>query len=144
MGKTWVVVAASSRARIFSLEGGEALKELEDLTKPSARQHETDLTSDLPGRSFDSAGEGRHAMEEPTSPKHREAIEFSREVAARLDQARTRNELERLAIVAAPAFLGLLRQHFTPELAKAVVLEIDKDLSRADSTEIRDHLPKRI
>lgn len=145
MGKTWVVVADASRARIFSLSGPrDSLQEREDLAKPTARQHETDLTADLPGRSFDSAGEGRHAMEERTSPKQREAIEFSREIAERLEQARTRNELEGVVLIAAPAFLGLLRQHLGPELSKHVVLAIDKDLSRADRSEIVDHLPERV
>lgn len=145
MSKTWVVVAGSSRARIFTVSKPRGpLQEREDLTKPSARQHETDLTSDRPGRSFDSWGKGRHAYEEPTPPKAREALEFSREVADRLDTARARSELERLVLVAAPAFLGLLRQHLGPELKKHVVLEIDKDLSRADAREIRAHLPERL
>jgi protein required for attachment to host cells len=52
MATKWVVVAESSRARIFAfLQAGLAMEELEGLTHPASRAHERDLISDRPGRS---------------------------------------------------------------------------------------------
>lgn len=45
------------------------MEELEGLKHPASRAHERDLISDRPGRSFDSFGSGRHAMEEEVSLK---------------------------------------------------------------------------
>jgi hypothetical protein len=73
MATKWVVVAESSRVLAFQ-QAGLAMEELEGLMHPASRAHERDLISDRPGRSFDSFGSGRHAMEEEVSLKQREAI----------------------------------------------------------------------
>ena len=94
MATKWVVVAESSRARIFVFQqAGLTMEELEGLTHPASRAHERDLISDRPGRSFDSFGSGRHAMEEEVSLKQQEAIVFAREISDRLAR-RTRGEFD--------------------------------------------------
>ncbi|MCW8855424.1 MAG: host attachment protein, partial [Gammaproteobacteria bacterium] len=51
MSTTWVVVADSSRARIFTAETStSALQEIETLAHPEGRLHEQALSSDLPGK----------------------------------------------------------------------------------------------
>ena len=114
MFNRWFVVADSSRARIFSYNGVKAeLSELDDLSHPESRLHESELTADLPGRSFDSAGQGRHAMEQPVSAKEQEARSFATQIAAYLDKACNENRLESLIVIAAPEFLGHLRAGFS-------------------------------
>lgn len=143
MAYTWVVVADSVRARIFTAETSTSgLAELETLTHPEGRMHDRDITSDLPGRSFDSLGNARHAMEPPTDPKHELAIEFARTVAHHLDAARIKKDFERLVIVAAPAFLGLLRDQLNPTCRKQVAFELNKNLTQHTPEDIREHLPK--
>jgi hypothetical protein len=63
MSKHWIVVADQSKARIFTVDDprGE-LQELEQLEHPVGRDQAQTLGSDRPGRSFDSSGQGRHAM----------------------------------------------------------------------------------
>ena len=47
MATKWVVVAESSRARIFVFQqAGLTMEELEGLTHPASRAHERDLISD--------------------------------------------------------------------------------------------------
>lgn len=145
MGTTWVLVAESSRAKIFEATGPRgALVELESLSHSAARQHEQDITSDLPGRSFDSLGGQRHRMDAPTSPKRHEAETFSRELAKRLDAAFSAGEFARLVLVAPPAFLGLLREHLSTALAEQIVAEVAKNLVLREAADIRAHLPERL
>ncbi len=141
MAKTWILVGDSSRARLLLAEHTNApLQELDTLENPAARLRNQDLSSDGPGRSFDSAGRGRHAMEQRESPKHHEAATFARHLAERLEQARGHGELERLVLVAPPRFLGLLRDEMGTDLSRLVIAEIDKDLTAVDASELRTHL----
>ncbi|HKK07187.1 MAG: host attachment protein [Gammaproteobacteria bacterium] len=145
MSNTWVLVAESSRAKIFEVaHPGGALVELEDLAHPASRQHEQEITADLPGRAYDSQGGQRHKMEEPTSPKHQEAVVFSRELAERLAAAHGAGAFERLVLVAPPAFLGLVREQLSVELARCVTDEVAKNLVLHDTNDIRAHLPAHL
>lgn len=142
MVKTWILVADSSRARLLQAEKANApLQELETLENPAARMRNQDLISTPPGRSFDSGGQGRHAMEQRDSPKHHEAVVFARRLAGRLEQGRGEGELQRLVLVAPPRFLGLLRDELGADLRRLVITEIDKDLTAIDVAELREHLP---
>ncbi len=145
MKSTWVVVADSTRARILKADNAVGpLSELETLVHPESRLHERDLISDAPGRAFDRAGQGRHAMGQQVSPKEHEIEAFTRQVAERLDHARENGELEQLIIVAPPSVLGKLRKALPQEVSRLVTLEVDKNLTRLSPGEIRAHLPERL
>ncbi|MGH8613607.1 MAG: host attachment protein [Gammaproteobacteria bacterium] len=70
------------------------LREMEGLFHAAARTYARDLTSERPGRSFDS--HGRHAMEPETDAKRHEAKVFAKEVAERIERARMEGELDEL------------------------------------------------
>jgi protein required for attachment to host cells len=142
MTTTWVVAADSSVCRIF--EAGEpagALQELEVLTHPEARLRARELVSDRPGRTFDSKGAGRHAKEAPVGPKRHEAMVFAGRIADRLEAGRVAHAFDRLALVAAPKFLGLLRERLTPQVRARIVHEIAKNLSRRGAETIAARVP---
>lgn len=142
MRETWLVVADSTRARIFATaRGWDTLQERTDLVHPLGRANERELTSDLPGRTFDSYGEGRHAMAPRTGPKEHEAVVFAKELAAEIEAARTRNELDSLVVMAAPSFLGLLKSELSEAAQRLVVTSIHKNLVKSSLDEIRKHLP---
>ena len=142
MAKTWVVVADSSGARILMAEKPAAgLSEVDSLEHPEGRLHEQELTSDLPGRAFDSGGEGRHAMGSPVEPKKQEVIKFAKRVAEHLESGRAAGRFSRLYVNAPPAFLGQLRNHFSSSLERTIQGTIDKNLVSMDETAIRAQLP---
>ena len=142
MARTWVVVADSAVARVFTEPGnGEPMRELEAFAHPEARLAVRELTSDLPGRAFDSMGEGRHGMQSKVGPKEQEAIGFARFLANRIESGRTGHEFDRLVVVAAPAFLGRLRAALSEESRRQVAGELDLDLTRLAPDEIRKRLP---
>ncbi len=139
--RTWVVAAEAGRARIFLQQNpGADLDELEDLLNPVARAPERELTSDDHGRTFDSRGAGRHAKEPRVSAKKQGEVEFAHQICHLIEQGRTAKKYDRLVLVAAPEFLGLLRQHLTPEAARRVTREVHKNLVRADTDAIRSEL----
>lgn len=141
MSATWIIVADASRARIFEQAGDSRdIHERETLTHPESRLHETELTSDLPGRAFDSTGSGRHAMGGKHDPKQNEAIEFARQLAEHIERARSEKRFGHLNIIAAPTMLGDLRDALSDESRKLVTTEIDKDLTQHSIEDIQQHL----
>lgn len=145
MKRVWVVVASSTVARLFAAEAAAGpLEELEEMVHPEGRLHEQQLVSDLPGRTFDSTGAGRHAKEAGVAPKEQEAVKFAIQVAERLEAGRTEGRFDALVIVAAPHFLGQLRGRLSPPTRDRVILELDQNLVHLGAREIREHLPERL
>jgi protein required for attachment to host cells len=139
---TWVVVAESSRARIFSLTKIKGpMTEIMSFDKPESRMHEKDLTTDLPGHAFDSGGQGRHALVNATKPKQQEAINFAKQLAEHLDSHRKSGDFDQLVVFSAPAFLGLLRDNMSDPTNKTIVHTVSKNLVQLPVEKIREHLP---
>ncbi|MBF0333207.1 MAG: host attachment protein [Alphaproteobacteria bacterium] len=130
MPTTWILVADGARARIWTSERPRHLETTfsHDFASP-VRNHAREAGSDRPGRTFDSAGQGRHAMEPPTDWKDNEKREFARALAERLREGVLSGACDRLVIVAPPQFLGLLRAQIDKETARRVEVEIGKDLT---------------
>ena len=144
MTKRWVVVADQSKARIFTTEEPRGpLLELAALDNPYGREQEQTLMSDRPGRSFDSHGQGRHAMGTPVDPSEQETVRFARRIADHLQSACNAGRCRSLLLVAGPHLLGVLRKQLnTTDRIK--VSAIDMNLGQYDAREIRAHLPERL
>ena len=137
-----VLVANRSEAVLYGAEDRKGvLRELRRFEHTEARAHDRDLTSDLPGRAFDSNGSGRHKMEPTTDPKRHEALVFARELVDYLRAGRLGGEYERLYIVAPPAFLGMLREQYDKGIEQVLSGEIDGDLVALRPEEVRKRLP---
>jgi len=142
MKLTWIIVADSSHARIFTAESpSSALEEIEGFTNGESRLQDRELTTDLPGRIKSADGSG-HALEQATDPKKHEADKFAHLLAKHLETAHNANQFTRLLIVAEPSFLGLLRNCLSEPIKKQVCFELDKNITRQNAEEIRKHLPE--
>ncbi|MDP2599782.1 MAG: host attachment protein [Deltaproteobacteria bacterium] len=127
--RTWIIVAEASRAKLFETDNnGADLRMVHEFRHPDSRKKTGDLTSDKPGRAFDSVGRGRHA-EEKGDAHVREQQVFAHELAVFLDKARSDKRFDHLMIMAGPRFLGELRQSISIPLKKCVTKEVDKDLA---------------
>lgn len=143
MKSTYVLVADSTHARLFSAESPSSpLHELETMNNPEGRLHDRDITSDLPGKIKGSAGAGGHAYDDETDPKQYLAVNFARRIAKYLEEGRNSRHFEQLLVVSAPAFLGELRSQFSSQLSKLVCFELAKNLTTHSNEEIRRHLPQ--
>jgi protein required for attachment to host cells len=138
---TWILAADNSRARIFTAEkAAGAIREIQTLASPEGRLHEGDLTTDKAGRGRDPIA-GAHGVNGEDGHKQENADRFANLVCETLESARTRGELSKLYIVAAPAFLGMLRKHQSPPLRHLIAGEVDKNLTTHAPEAIRKSLP---
>ncbi|BAZ94630.1 MULTISPECIES: host attachment protein [Thiohalobacter] len=141
MSRTWIVVAESSRAKIYeAANAGADLVEREDLVHPEGRLHERDLVSDRPGHDSGTAGSGPHVLDESTSAHVEEMQKFAREIAARLEQGLNDKAYDRLVLVAPPKFLGVLRDVLAQGVAATVAETLHKNLVQHGAEEVREHV----
>ena len=145
-----IVVANQAEAAFYDLESraGEP-KFVTRLTDPLAHLHDRDLKSDRPGRFSDHAplGPGRrgatahHGTGGERRPRRHEAEVFARQVAEQLEHARRSAEFDRLVVMAAPTFLGVLRKVLPESVRLRVAAEVDKDLVTEPPASVRAHIP---
>jgi protein required for attachment to host cells len=141
MTKNWIVVAESSRARLYAMKNlNTPLVELEDLSHPEGRLPASELKSDRTARVFRGRGMEHHPVEPHVDPKRHEAMTFAKQIADRLDLARAKGEFEGVMLIAPPEFLGVLRDSLSAPTAKCVVKSLNKNLIHLGEAEIREHL----
>lgn len=165
MSATWILVADAARARIFNPQppkprkkidfAGRAgrivpvkpqpdeLAEIAALVHPESELKGREIVSDGPG-SFQERAGGRHSGQPQTDLKHQAAQNFAMQVIARLEKARQEGQFDRLVLIAAPLFLGTLREKLTSPLRQMIALEIDKDYTKLRPDEIRSRLPEQL
>ncbi|HDP88737.1 MAG TPA: host attachment protein [Thioalkalivibrio sp.] len=140
-----VVVADAGRARFFTADSPTAaLVEDEDRLHPEGRLHVSEMASDEPGRTFESHGDGQHAMGNKVDPKRQEAIRFAKLLCDDMEARRNKGRVDGVYVVAPPQFLGELRDHMSDPLRQLVKDEIHKDLTEHGAADIRGHLPEHL
>ena len=145
MLKVWIIVADAGHARVFLAEQPNSeLVEIQTLTCPEARLHEGDMVSDSPGRERDASGSGSHDMGHASDAKQGAAIRFAERVSEVIEAGRIAGRFNRLYVIAAPAFLGIMRKHYSSATSQLIAAEIDKNLTTHDVIEIRKQLPKQL
>ncbi|MDF2549110.1 MAG: Host attach family protein [Chlamydiales bacterium] len=133
---TYVLVANSSLARIFKAPSAHALNEVKTLSHPESRLHARELVSDKPGRSFENGAVTRHAMEPKHSPTENEHQHFAQEVCRYLEKEHIEGSFNHLYVLAAPSFLGLIRQNLNDTTAKTILGSIAKDVTKESEAAI--------
>lgn len=136
----WVVVCDGAKALVLENIGDEKFPNLK--TKEVYQQEDLathELGTDAPGRSFNSVGASRSAMEQTDWHEQNER-KFLVKLAARLDAAVQAGEVKSLTIAAPPRALGLLRQVYSAGLRNVLSAEIDKDLVKMPVHDIEKHL----
>ncbi len=153
-GTGWVVVADEAIARLLTTTDvpGE-LVPLHALTDPAAHRKEGELHVNDGGRrsgrvggdggrmgAGGEAGSNSVTASAGESNQHLVARAFARRLAQHLTDAHRQKQFETLRIVAAPRFLGLLRQELSAQVKAAVVDELSKDLTHASDDDVARRL----
>lgn len=130
--RVWIVVADGARARLLEAAGeGHGLLQVPGGVLEGSRALAGDIMAERPGRSYESVGGQRHAIEPRVSVRDRVEDEFIDEVIERLDQERAAGQFDELVVVAAPRALGSFRKRAPAALAATVVATLDRDLTLA-------------
>lgn len=139
--RTWILIADGARARLVLNEGpGRGVEAVAGGLFEQDLRATREIMADRPGRTFDSAGTGRHAMELPTDPAREEKRHFAERLADHLDAAVSKNAFDRLIVVAAPGTLGDLRSALSDKVRSRVFAELDKDLTKVPNDKLASHL----
>jgi len=138
----WIVVAGEARAVVYARPDKRGpLEKILVFRNDAARGREADLISDRAGRSFDSHGQGRHAMtREKAGPKRHAAEAFAREIVERVEKAVHDGHCAGFALIAAPRFLGMLRKELAGSGLPEPFLSVDKDVVGQGEEVIRELL----
>lgn len=136
-----ILIADGSVARLIEQDPeSRAFHALSEVAFETTAAPSREIAADRPGRSFDSAGPGRHAMEPTTDPHRHAKREFVRNVADWLEDLYNRGELGPLILVAAPQALGDFRDLLPDQVRAKVMAEVDKDLTPLPTSELGTHL----
>lgn len=139
---TWLLIADSSKARIFALhkarifteQNPALLKPIGNFIHNESRQKAMELTSDR-------QGEFGHATFSANTPaKTHEAEIFAHKLIAELEAARKKLSFRELILIAPPAFMGLLNKHMSHETKKLVSQTIEKDYTLLQGKELMQSL----
>ena len=126
----WVVAANESTAIFYRRElKREPLQQFLSVENEASRKKKEEMLSDRGGRSFDSFGAGRHTMAmEKTDPKKQAATVFARQIAQRIGRATHAGHCRAYTLIAAPRFLGMLREAVSRSCKFGPSETIDKDV----------------
>jgi protein required for attachment to host cells len=143
--RTWVLIADAARARVFETRGkGTGLAVVPDMSLDADLAPSHELGTDRPGRSFDSVGSGRHAMESPSDLHREQKRQFARRIADALDQRLATKAFDRLVLVAPPVTMGDLRAVLSDKTRAAVTAEAVADLTNTPVSELPAHLAAHV
>ena len=131
-----VLVADGRKMLFFRNKGDAAYPNLEaETVKEQDNPADRDQATDAPGRSHNSVGSHRSAMDEVNFHDLEEA-RFAADAADMLKRRALAQEFEKLIIVAPPTALGEMRKHLHKEVQDRIVGEIAKDLTNHPVPEI--------
>lgn len=139
-----VIVADEYRAIFYARDTMTGpLRKLRTFTNESARMKTGELLTDRGGRSFDSHGQGRHTMGgDRDAPQQQLARAFAKDIAEVIAAETRKGTCRGYAVIAAPRFLGLLRQEFASVVREDPYATVDKDVVGQDEAAIEKLLEK--
>ena len=143
--RTWVLIADAARARVFETRGkGTGLTVVPDMGLDAELAPSHTLGTDRPGRSFESVGSTRHAMESPSDPHREQKRQFARHIAQMIEVQQAAKRFDRLVVVAPAVTMGDLRAALSDNMKGAVVAELVADLTKTPVSELPAHLAAHV
>lgn len=127
---TWVVIANSSFAEIYSIDKRELLK-IHEIDNPDGRLKSGEILQDRPGRCFEGRGSQnstKHAYSSEVNAHVHVQQMFAHKIAEVLRRAKGANTFDTLDIIAPPQFLGELRKVLPENVRQCVRNEINKEI----------------
>jgi protein required for attachment to host cells len=138
--KIWYVIADGGRARFVARDETGAFRTVLSFVASELHQRSHDLGLDRPARAKESASPARHAIE-PRRDLHQAAKEdFVKLVAEQLDEEHGRYQFDGLVLIAPPRVLTELKEKLSASMAKLVVSDLQKDLTKVPDHDLTEHL----
>lgn len=138
--KTWILLADGEHARVVVPVEHRQFRTVSSLDSVTAHQKATDLGTDRPGRSFESANPARHAIEPKTDPHRAAKLAFLQTLAEQMNAAAAAGEYDRLVLVAPAHALHDLRAALDGLAASRLEGTLGKDVVKVPDGELAQHL----
>lgn len=138
--RIWVIIADQKNMRIYSKQG-------QHLTLlGSASNPHFEITRDMhepSNRIFSSCSRFiRHSIQSRTLGKIKSLLDFSRHIAACLDDMLKKDMYDQIILIAPPKLLGLIRKELAPAVHPHIVAEVNKDLMKMGEQALEAELKK--
>jgi protein required for attachment to host cells len=132
-----IIVADAVRARIFRTKKGlKNLTEQEDVIHVESRRRNGELDAGAAGRTGDQAS----TLDSRTSTKEREERAFARQLGRHVKELYNQDRFEELILVAAPRFLGMLRESLPTPVDKLESRAIPKEVIQLSPAELAEYI----
>lgn len=139
-GPAWFLLADGRRARVLVEERRGAALQRADDWEMKIEDEDMYEPQDRPPRTFDSVGQGRHAMDKGVTLHEKEELNFLKRVADRIGEADKAKQFDHLVIAAPPRALGTLRELLPQSVKTRVRAETAKDLLDEPFPKLRERL----
>ena len=139
MEKHFLAVVADEAKAVFYTHDTKSgpLHEWRSFRNEIARAKTADLITDRGGRSFDSFGQGRHSVaSDRDGPKELAATRFAKRIAGEIAADMNTGACRGYALVAAPRFLGELREAISTSTHSTPYAAVNKDVVGRDAETI--------
>ncbi|HVV69851.1 MAG TPA: host attachment protein [Gammaproteobacteria bacterium] len=139
--KTHILVANASEAKLYETERlGEKMDLINEYSHPASREKRLELVTDRPGH-FATKGTGvsRGAYDE-SDPKEVEADKFAQQLAKIVIEICDNHHDDKMVIVAAPHFHGLLNKHYDEQAKEQITHAIEKDYTKMPMKKLMGYL----
>jgi protein required for attachment to host cells len=138
--RIWYIIADGGRARFVERDEQGAYRTVVSFVAAELHDRSSDLGRDRPSRVKESANAARHAVE-PRRDLHEAAKEdFVKLVAEEIEAEHGRDQFDRLVLIAPPRVLTELKQKLSKPMAKIVVNDLQKDLTKVPDHDLTEHL----
>lgn len=138
--KLLFVIADGGRARFVERDSEGRFRTVSSFLSSSLHKQGRDLTSDRPGRVFESADSSRHGVEPRQDPCESEKANFVELVVDEIGSAHAAGSFDQFVLVAPPKVVGEIRR-VVPDALKAVLkCTVQKDLTNTPDHDLSAHL----
>ncbi|GAN76459.1 host attachment protein [Acidisphaera rubrifaciens] len=139
--RLWIVIIDGEHVRFLMPQPHRReLHEISARTSPHAGVRSSALGTDRPGRSFESVGATRHAIEPKHDAHERAKAAFLRAVAEEINRAAAEGRFDHLVVVAPVDELPMLTEALSAQASARVVGRLGKDLVKVPIHALPDHL----
>lgn len=135
-----LVIADSHEAKIFEKIGDKNF----DLHLVSKLEAELDSDHEKPGRTFNSSGSVRHAIEPHTDRRQVEKHKFAEKISHTLIELEKVNRFDGLIILASHKMLAELDHVLSDQLKHKITHRLAKDLIDFTTTDLKEYLEKHL
>jgi protein required for attachment to host cells len=141
--RTWFLIADGSRARVVeNLGRRRGFRDIEDLSLSIDLPPSRDVLTDRPGRGHVSYGRGCYVKENTADPHRQLKRAFAKMIGLALNAKLAAGGVDRLIVVAPPAFMGDLRAALPKGVRTKVSSEVTEDLTKLPKHQLCKHLER--